>query len=129
MRGAGGYGDVNPIQHAANPCQVSCSQPHPTPNILFAHAHHPCSHSQVFDAVAGENVGGAEGRAAWLRCIGIGGPTSKGPILLLDEELQLQMGGDGQSTVAILPTIRSVHWEASFGKVFLWLASFGCLLL
>jgi hypothetical protein len=62
---------------------------------------------QVFDAVAGTNVGSPEGRKQWRQCIDTGSDASTAPIPLLDRELQAQTGDDkAQSTVAILPTIR-----------------------
>ncbi|GBF87811.1 vacuolar-sorting receptor-like protein [Raphidocelis subcapitata] len=65
---------------------------------------------KVFDAVAGPNVGGPEGRAAWLACIETGSDYSDSPIPLLDAELAAQVGSDDDSsdggTVAILPTVR-----------------------
>lgn len=62
---------------------------------------------QVFDAVAGETVGAPEGRDAWSKCIDVGSKDAKGPIPMLDDELKGQTGGEGgESTVAILPTVR-----------------------
>lgn len=61
----------------------------------------------MFDAVAGEKIGSAEGRDAWAKCIDTGAPDSKGPIAILDEELKRQTGdANGAGAVAILPTVR-----------------------
>lgn len=71
----------------------------------------------MFDAVAGANVGGPEGRAEWAACSSEADLPSSAPrppasaptarIPLLDDELAAQTGDDsGRSTVAILPTIR-----------------------
>lgn len=52
-------------------------------------------------------MGGPEGRAAWQKCADIGRSGATGAIPMLDEELKGQTGGEGgESTVAILPTVR-----------------------
>lgn len=64
---------------------------------------------KVFDAVAGSNIGGPEGRKLWAECIDLGPAGAQGPIPLLESELKVQTGGgDGgaAATVAILPTVR-----------------------
>lgn len=62
---------------------------------------------KAFDAVAGANVGGPEGRAAWQACLDIGADGADAPIPLLDAELKAQTGDEsGRGTVAILPTVR-----------------------
>lgn len=66
-----------------------------------------CLIAQVFKEVtANTKLAGDGGLKSWHDCLDIGSTSGTDKVKLLDEELKSQTGGDTESTIAIMPTVR-----------------------